>query len=102
MPYAGVRLVEGRLSRLRRGLKGRADVRPTSARWAWVEWVLAQGGRAEGLAVAQAVRNGGTYADYRRAFAELGHAPDGAGYEKVTTPLAPERLRLKRSLTLAT
>jgi radical SAM superfamily enzyme YgiQ (UPF0313 family) len=101
MPYAGVRTVEARLSRLRRGLKGRADVRPTSARWAWVEWVLAQGGREEGIAVSHAVRSGGTFADYRRAFAELGHAPDGAGYASVTTPLAPERLRLKRSLTLA-
>jgi radical SAM superfamily enzyme YgiQ (UPF0313 family) len=101
MPYAGVRTVEARLSRLRGGLKGRADVRPTSARWAWVEWVLAQGGRDEGIAVSRAVRSGGTFADYRRAFRELGHTPDGAGYASVTTPLAPERLRLKRSLTIA-
>jgi hypothetical protein len=66
-----------------------------------VEWVLAQGGRAEGVAVAHAVRSGGSYADYRRAFAELGHAPDGAGYAEVKTPLAPERLRLKRQLVIA-
>jgi radical SAM superfamily enzyme YgiQ (UPF0313 family) len=96
MPFAGVRTVEGRLSRLRRGLKGRADVRPTSARWAWVEWVLAQGGRAEGLALARAVRSGGTYADHRREFAALGHSPDGEGYAGLATPIAPERLRLKR------
>jgi radical SAM superfamily enzyme YgiQ (UPF0313 family) len=101
LPYAGVRTVEGRLARLRKGLKGRADVRPTSARWAWVEWVLAQGGAAEGIAVSHAVRAGGTYADYRHAFAELGHTPDGAGYAEVTTPLAPERLRLKRQLVIA-
>ena len=100
MPFAGVRTVEGRLARLRKGLKGRADVRPTSARWAWVEWVLAQGGRAEGLAVAQAARAGGSFADYKRAFAELGHAPDGEGYAGVKTPLAPERLRLKRQLSI--
>jgi radical SAM superfamily enzyme YgiQ (UPF0313 family) len=96
MPFAGVRTVEGRLSRLRRGLKGRADVRPTSARWAWVEWVLAQGGRAEGLALARAVRSGGTYADHRREFALLGHSPDGEGYAGLATPIAPERLRLKK------
>jgi radical SAM superfamily enzyme YgiQ (UPF0313 family) len=100
MPFAGVRIVEERLARLRRGLKGRADVRPTSARWAWVEWVLAQGGRAEGTAVATAVRAGGRFADYRRAFGELGHAPDGAGYAAAKTPLAPERLKLKRQLAL--
>ena len=34
MPYAGVDLIEDRLNRLRTGLKGRADVRATSAKWA--------------------------------------------------------------------
>ena len=100
LPFAGVRLVESRLKRLRTGLKGRADVRPTSARWAWVEWVLAQGGAAEGLALARATRSGGSYADYKRAFAELGHTPDGSGYAGLATPLAPERLRLKRQLSI--
>jgi radical SAM superfamily enzyme YgiQ (UPF0313 family) len=93
MPFAGVRTVERRLDRLRRGLRGRADVRPTSARWAWVEWVLAQGGAPEGRALARAVRAGGRFADYKRVFAELGHTPDGGGYEGLTTPLAPERLK---------
>ncbi|HEY3501105.1 MAG TPA: radical SAM protein [Polyangiaceae bacterium] len=100
MPFAGVRTVEGRLDRLRRGLKGRAEVRPTSARWAWVEWVLAQGGRAEGRALLAAVRAGGHFADYKRAFAELGHSPDGAGYAGLTTPIAPERKKLKRALAV--
>ncbi len=92
MPFAGVRTVEGRLDRLRRGLQGRAEVRPTSARWAWVEWVLAQGGIAEGRAVVGAVRAGGRYADYVRAFAALGHEPDGRGYANVQMPVAPERV----------
>ena len=86
MPFAGVDLVEARLQRLRRGLRGRADVRATSARWAWVEYVLAQGGEAEGMMLARAVREGGRFADYRRAFAELGHAPDGAGYAESVLP----------------
>ncbi|MGE0326631.1 MAG: radical SAM protein [Polyangiaceae bacterium] len=75
-PFAGVDLVGARLERLRRGLKGRADVRATSAKWAWVEYVLAQGGGAEGLALAAAVRDGGRYADYRKHFKELGYAPN--------------------------
>jgi hypothetical protein len=75
-------------------------VRPTSARWAWVEWVLAQGGAAEGLALARAVRMGGRFADYKRVFAELGHSPNGEGYAGVATPMAPERLRLKRQLAV--
>lgn len=68
LPFAGIDVVEKRLERLRRGLKGRAEVRPTSARWAWIEWVLAQGGEKAGLAVYDAVKAGGRFADYQRAF----------------------------------
>jgi radical SAM superfamily enzyme YgiQ (UPF0313 family) len=67
-PFAGVKVVEQWLARLRKGLRGRVDVRATSARWAWVEYVLAQGGAAEGRAVLDAVRAGGSFADYARAF----------------------------------
>ncbi|WP_394844433.1 B12-binding domain-containing radical SAM protein [Pendulispora brunnea] len=70
-PFAGIKVVQDRLERLRRGLKGRVDVRSTSAKWAWVEYVLAQGSEAEGLAVIDAVREGGRFADYKRAFASL-------------------------------
>ncbi|MFO7179274.1 MAG: radical SAM protein [Pseudomonadota bacterium] len=96
MPYAGVGVIQDRLERLRRGLRGRVDVRATSARWAWVEYVLSQGGMAEGEAVLAAVRAGGRFADYRRAFGALGHTPDGRGYAAVETPLAPERLKRRR------
>jgi radical SAM superfamily enzyme YgiQ (UPF0313 family) len=72
-PFAGVRTVRARLDRLRRVLRGRAEVRATSVRWAWVEHVLAQGGPDEGLAVARAVERGGRFADYRREFGKLGH-----------------------------
>jgi radical SAM superfamily enzyme YgiQ (UPF0313 family) len=68
--FAGIDVVDARLARLRRGLRGRADVRATSARWAWVEYVLAQGGEAEGLAVIDAVANGGSFRSYERAFAQ--------------------------------
>ncbi|WP_394824140.1 B12-binding domain-containing radical SAM protein [Pendulispora albinea] len=70
-PFAGIKVVQDRLERLRRGLRGRVDVRSTSAKWAWVEYVLAQGSEAEGLAVVDAVREGGRFADYKRAFASL-------------------------------
>jgi len=65
--FAGIRVVEQRLKHLKRGLKGKVEVRPTSARWAWVEAELAQGGSPAGLAVLQAVQAGGSFADYKRA-----------------------------------
>jgi Radical SAM proteins, N-terminal/Radical SAM superfamily len=71
LPFAGMNVVEARLARLRKGVRGRVDVRATSARWAYVEYVLAQGGAAEGRAVYAAVRNGGKFADYKRAFDAL-------------------------------
>jgi radical SAM superfamily enzyme YgiQ (UPF0313 family) len=95
-PYAGISVVQARLERLRRGLRGRADVRSTSAKWAWVEYVLAQGSFAEGEALMHAVRAGGRFADYRRAFGELGHAPDGRGYHEAIPPIAPERAKMRR------
>jgi hypothetical protein len=75
--FAGVDVVQQRLKRLERGLKGRADVRATSAKWAWVEFVLAQGAEAEGLALWDAVRAGGSFADYRKAFEPFGYGVKG-------------------------
>src|SRR5207302_5924347 len=69
-PFAGIDVVEARLARLRRGLAaaglgGKAEVRPTSARWAWVEYMLAQGETRAGLAVMDAHKAGGSFAAYQ-------------------------------------
>jgi len=79
LPFAGIREVERRLNHLRRGLKGRVDLRATSARWAWVEWVLAQGGMAEGRAVLTAMRAGGRFRDWKQAFGALPPRAAGGG-----------------------
>jgi radical SAM superfamily enzyme YgiQ (UPF0313 family) len=73
-PFAGIKTVDRRLKRLRKGVKGKVDLRATSARWAWVEWMLAQGGAAEGEAVLAAVKAGGRFRDYARAFEALPEA----------------------------
>jgi radical SAM superfamily enzyme YgiQ (UPF0313 family) len=73
--FAGIPVVQRRLERLRRGVKGRVDVRSTSAKWAWVEAMLAQGGEAEGRAVMEAVHAGGSFAAYERALAAARPAP---------------------------
>ncbi len=67
MPFAGIKTVEERLARLRKGVRGRVDVRATSARWAWVEYRLAQGAIAEGRAVYDAVQRGGRFSDWKDA-----------------------------------
>jgi radical SAM superfamily enzyme YgiQ (UPF0313 family) len=74
-PFEPIASVERKLDRLRRGLRGRAEVRPTSARWAWVEYMLAQSGPEAGLAALDAWRAGGSFADWKRAFKTRGVQP---------------------------
>ncbi len=75
--FAGIKVIEKRIGYLRKHLKGAAEIRPTSARWAWVEYILAQGGQEEGLAVLKAHLAGGRFADYKKAFADIKQAPRG-------------------------
>lgn len=74
-PFAGISIIEQRLNRLRRALKGTAQVRPTSARWAWVEYMLAQCGPEAGLAAHQAWKNGGSFKSWQNAFEEQNCQP---------------------------
>lgn len=81
-PFAGIDIVDARIARLRRGLASaglarNVSIRPTSARWAWVEYMLAQGETTAGLAVMDAHRAGGSFAAYKRAFAARGVLPTG-------------------------
>ncbi|MCB9563686.1 MAG: radical SAM protein [Kofleriaceae bacterium] len=95
-PFAGVELVEARLARLRAGLKqygGKAELRATSARWAWVEYMLSQGDRRAGLAVLDAHRAGGNFAAYKKAFRAHGAEPTGP---RARVPSSLELIALKR------
>jgi radical SAM superfamily enzyme YgiQ (UPF0313 family) len=96
--FAGIDEVEAHIARLRSGLRGRADVRAVSARWAWVEYALAQGDDEEGLALSRAVRAGGRFVDYRREFGDLGYALRGPTLPRIfapsTAPKIPTTSRL--------
>ena len=97
--FAGIDVVEARLARLRGGLRaaglaGKVEVRPTSARWAWVEYMLAQGETSAGLAVLDAYRGGGTFAAYKKAFAARGIEPTGP---RARVPSSAELISLHRA-----
>ncbi|MEZ4359593.1 MAG: radical SAM protein [Kofleriaceae bacterium] len=96
--FAGIDVVDARLRRLteglrRRGIADRVTVRPTSARWAWVEYMLAQGEARAGLAVMDAQRAGGAFAAYRRAFEEREVTPTGP---RARVPSSQELIALRR------
>jgi radical SAM superfamily enzyme YgiQ (UPF0313 family) len=97
-PFAGIDVVEARLARLRRGLAaaglgGKVEVRPTSARWAWVEYMLAQGETRAGLAVMDAHRAGGSFAAYKRAFEAHAVVPTGP---RARVPSSQELIALRK------
>jgi radical SAM superfamily enzyme YgiQ (UPF0313 family) len=97
-PFAGIELVEDRLARLRKGLSaaklgGKVAVRPTSARWAWVEYMIAQGEASAGLAVMDAHHAGGSFAAYRAAFRERGVVPTGP---RARVPSGQELIALRK------
>ena len=77
-PFEPIARIEAKLSRLKRQVQGRVEIRPTSARWAWVEYMLAQSGPEAGLAARDAWEAGGSFAAWKRAFKELGVKPFGA------------------------
>jgi len=77
-PFEPIRSLENKMARLRAGLKNRAEIRPVSARWAWVEYRLSQGAEAEGLAALEAWRAGGTYAAWKRALSQDGGFRSGS------------------------
>jgi radical SAM superfamily enzyme YgiQ (UPF0313 family) len=70
-PFESIEVLEARLARLRAAVKGRVALRPTSPKWAWVEYRLAQGGFAAGRAASRAARAGGRFADWKAALAEV-------------------------------
>jgi radical SAM superfamily enzyme YgiQ (UPF0313 family) len=66
-PFAGTKVVDQRMKRLRKGLRRGVELRPVSSRWAWVEHELSQGGIEVGEALYEAHLAGGTFGDIKRA-----------------------------------
>jgi radical SAM superfamily enzyme YgiQ (UPF0313 family) len=97
-PFAGIDVVEARLARLRKGiskagLAGKVEVRPTSARWAWVEYMIAQAESIGGLAIMDAHHNGGSFAAYKKAFEARNVIPTGP---RARVPSSQELIALRK------
>jgi radical SAM superfamily enzyme YgiQ (UPF0313 family) len=92
-PFAGIKLVESRMERLRKGVRGAVEVRPASVRWAWVEHELAQGGPEIGLAMLEAWRAGASFSAVKRAFSEVDPATrrPWAAFEAPLVDAVPRR-----------
>jgi hypothetical protein len=67
-PFESIASQTDKLARIRSGLKGRVELKPSSPRWAWVEYMLSQKGESAGLAAMDAWKSGGTFSAWKRAF----------------------------------
>jgi radical SAM superfamily enzyme YgiQ (UPF0313 family) len=98
LPFAGIGVVDARVDRLRRGVRKLSgptvEIRPTSARWAWIEHALAQGGPEAGLAIYEGWRAGGTFGQLRKAL-QREEGPGAAGPE-CSAPLLGARGQAQR------
>jgi radical SAM superfamily enzyme YgiQ (UPF0313 family) len=70
-PFIGVKPAQARLDRIRRALKGKVELRPQPPKWAWIEYLIAQGGPEVGHAAIEAVHAGARYRDWARALEAL-------------------------------
>jgi radical SAM superfamily enzyme YgiQ (UPF0313 family) len=66
-PFEPIASLEEKLSIIRSRLKRHVEVLPSSARWAWIEYKLAQGGEQTGLAARDAWLAGGSFSSWKRA-----------------------------------
>ncbi len=72
--FAGVKPIESRIKRVEKALRrhrSRIEIRSVSARWAWVEAVIARGGPEVGLAALRLVERE-NFAAWKRALTEVG------------------------------
>jgi radical SAM superfamily enzyme YgiQ (UPF0313 family) len=74
-PFEAIPSQMAKLQKIRSGLKGTVDVKPSSPRWAWVEYMLSQNGESAGLAAMDAYKEGGRFASWKQAFMRRGVEP---------------------------
>jgi radical SAM superfamily enzyme YgiQ (UPF0313 family) len=76
-PFEPIAKIDEKLSKIRAGLKEKVEVKPSSARWAWVEYMLAQSDESAGMAAMDAWRAGGGFSAWKRAFQKRDVQPFG-------------------------
>jgi radical SAM superfamily enzyme YgiQ (UPF0313 family) len=74
-PFEAISIQTAKLQKIRSGLKGKVEVKPSSPRWAWIEYMLSQSGESAGLAAMDAWKEGGSFASWKRAFMRRGVDP---------------------------
>ena len=86
-PFAGVDVIEKRFKRIQKELRRDLELRNVSAKWAWVESVIARGGPEIGKA-AYLVKDNESFSAWKSALEEIGWRDEFAG-NRVTLEMTP-------------
>ncbi len=70
-PMAEQALIRHRIDLMKRRIRGRARILPTSPRWSWLDWKLAHAGPKAAHVAIEAHRNGAGFAAWRDAIRAL-------------------------------
>ena len=98
-PFEDRKSLEAKLARVHERVGQRIDIRSTSARWAWIEYQLAQGGWSMAQVAVEAWRGGGSFGAWRRAL--RAHDPEMAPVRKPTSDRLTPGARLDPDLLRA-
>ncbi len=97
-PFEDQKVIQERVKKVHRELGGLVDIRATSARWAWIEYELAQGGFDMADAAEEAYEKGGGYGAWKRAIKRhrSGPAPLAkVGHKLRQGAMLPEEMRTR-------
>ncbi len=87
-PFGGVAVIEARLKRIQKELRRTAELRNVSAKWAWVESVIARGGPEIGMAAYSLYRNESIGA-WKKALDEIGWVDEYGDNDASSISLPP-------------
>lgn len=68
IPFEGIKSIDAKIKKINKELGKFADIRSTSAKWSWVEYILAQGSFETGFTVLKAYRTGGNFSSWKESF----------------------------------
>ncbi len=94
-PFAGEARAQELLTRLKRSLSGKVEVRGPGAREAYVEYRLAQGGHQHAEAAIAAAHNGSSLTAWKRALADLPERVRPTNFASDLIPAPTNRRRYK-------
>ncbi len=75
--FDGIKNIDYKLKKINKALGRYIDLRSTSAKWAWVEYQLAQGDYDSGFAAMKAYQLGGNFAAWKGAFEQHNKVGNG-------------------------